>query len=445
MFVLCIVKSGILRKLYCELHSLANAARARNRVPKVARQLAIFMMQTHRRARHKEPETRKSLGIATAFSFSTNSSSSVSASCGLVKWCFSASQLVQLPYPEGGSEAVVVTNSGEPYIASLCRTHPSPRVVSLDPRLAAAMDRWALVVRNSTGAKGGLFTISTTALAKWQLLALTEYRAIFMVDLDVDMFLQSAGRPPADPRRVPAFRRTLVERYQSFLRSTATLVASSDWHSPINTGVMMLKPSTSTYEQGLQTLEVGTFDFRNGFNAVGPPQQAFPWLKMAQNKSLVINGSQMARRNSWNFVGSSGDQGLFVYEFLIRQGAAAFEYSGRGNFGDQANLRAPASSSWMLDHFYSGYKPWRLTMRCAKYFDFLREPAFVGVEGTQCHAILTAKASCLRPVKEMRVEACKECARLGQYATCEKNASGCRRKICDPVPRCPRWIGVHVL
>ena len=403
------------------------------------------MMQTHRRARHKEPETRKSLGIATAFSFSTNSSSSVSASCGLVKWCFSASQLVQLPYPEGGSEAVVVTNSGEPYIASLCRTHPPPRVVSLDPRLAAAMDRWALVVRNSTGAKGGLFTISTTALAKWQLLALTEYRAIFMVDLDVDMFLQSAGRPPADPRRVPAFRRTLVEGYQSFLRSTATLVASSDWHSPINTGVMMLKPSTSTYERGLQTLEVGSFDFWNGFNAVGPPQQAFPWFKMTQNKSLAINGSQMARRNSWNFVGSSGDQGLFVYEFLIRQGAAAFEYSGRGNFGEDVNLRAPASSSWMLDHFYSGYKPWRLTMRCARYFDFLREPAFVGVEGTQCHAILTAKASCLRPVKEMSVEACKECARLGQYATCEKNASGCRRKICDPVPRCPRWIGVHVL
>ena len=110
------------------------------------------MMQTHRRARHKEPETRKSLGIATAFSFSTNSSSSISASCGLVKWCFSASQLVQLPYLEGGSEAVVVTNSGEPYIASLCRTHPPPRVVPLDPRLAAAMDRWALVVRNSTGA-----------------------------------------------------------------------------------------------------------------------------------------------------------------------------------------------------------------------------------------------------------------------------------------------------
>ena len=111
------------------------------------------MTQTHRRARHTEPETRQSLGIATAFSFSTNSSSSISASCGLVKWCFSASQLVQLPYLEGGSEAVVVTNSGEPYIASLCRTHPPPRVVPLDPRLAAAMDRWALVVRNSTGAK----------------------------------------------------------------------------------------------------------------------------------------------------------------------------------------------------------------------------------------------------------------------------------------------------
>ena len=404
------------------------------------------MMQT-RRARHKESAKRKSLGIATTFSFpSTGSdSSSVSASCGLVKWCFSASQLVQLPYPEGGSEAVVVTNSGEPYIASLCRTHPLPRVVPIDPRLAAAVDRWELQVRNSTGARGsrtrgGLFTIATTALAKWQLLTLTEYRAIFMVDLDVDMFLQSAGRPPADPRRAPGLRHTLVERYQQFLRSQTTLVASADYHSPINTGVMMLKPSTSTYERGLHTLEMGSFDFINGFDEVGPPQQAFPWHKMTLNQSLVFNESRMVKRNSWNFVGSAGDQGLFVYEFLIRQGAAAFEYSGRGAFGNKA-----AAPSWMLNHFYSSFKPWRVTMRCAKYFDFLREPTFVGVEGTQCHDILMAKASCLRPVKEMSIGACKACAQLGQYATCSKNASWCPRKICDPVPKCPSYIGVLVL
>ena len=409
------------------------------------------MMQT-RRARHKESAKRKSLGIATTFSFpSTGSdSSSVSASCGLVKWCFSASQLVQLPYPEGGSEAVVVTNSGEPYIASLCRTHPLPRVVPIDPRLAAAVDRWERQLRtNSTRARGTLFTISTTALAKWQLLALTEYRAIFMVDLDVDMFLHSAGRPPADPRRAPGLRHTLVERYQNFLRSKTTLVASADYHTPINTGVMLLKPSTSTYERGLHTLEVGSFDFHNGFDEVGPPQQAFPWLKMTPKNALVFNASRMVKKNTWNFVGSSGDQGLFVYEFLIRQAAAAFEHSGRRTFVNEAaapsQLRRIVDGGWMLDHFYSAFKPWRLNMRCAKYFDFLREPAFVSVEGTQCHSILMAKASCLRPVKEMSIEACKGCARLGHYATCSKNASWCPRKVCDPVPTCPPYIGAFVL
>ena len=401
--------------------------------------------------RHAESAKRKSLGIATTFASPAGSGNSaewpaatVSASCGLVKWCFSASQLVQLPYPEGGSEAVVVTNAGEPYVASLCRTNPRPRVVPIDPRLAAAMGRWELQVRNTTGARGGLFTISTTALAKWQLLALTEYRAIFMVDLDVDMFLQSAGRPPADSMRAPGLRQSLVERYQNFLRSKTTLVASADFHTPINTGIMMLKPSTSTYERGLHTLEVGSFDFHNGFDEVGPPQQAFPWLQMPLNKSLMFNKSRMARRNTWNFVGGSGDQGLFVYEFLVRQRAVAFEYSGRGTFGDDG-YGQHGRGGWVMNHFYSGFKPWRVTMRCAKYFDFLREPAFVGVEGTQCHAILMAKASCLRPVKEMSIAACKGCARLGHYATCSKNHSWCPRKVCDPVPTCPSNIGVRVL
>ena len=387
--------------------------------------------------RHETADKRKSLGIATTFIFKDSGNSSVSASCGLVKWCFSASQLVQLPYPEGGSEAVVVTNSGEPYVASLCRTHPLPRVVPFDPRLAAAVERWELHLRNSTGAKGGLFTISTTALAKWQLLALTEYRAIFMVDLDVDMFLLSAGRPPPE-RRAPGLRHALVELYQSFLRSNTTLVAKSDFHTPINTGVMMLKPSIATYERGLHTLEVGSFNFHHGFDEVGPPQQALPWHRMASRKAYLINRSVMTRRNTWKFVGSSGDQGLFVYEFLIRQDAAAFEYSGQEKFGREVFPR------WTLNHFYSGLKPWRVTMRCAKYFDFLREPAFVGVDGTQCHSILMAKASCLRPVKEMRIEACKRCARLGHYATCQK-ASWCPRKVCDPVPTCPPFTEAVVL
>lgn len=381
------------------------------------------------------------LAIATTFLLS-NSTASVSASCGLVKWCFSTSQLVQSEYLPNGTEAVILSNSAD-YVAAMCRTKPRPRVITIREELASAIERWAahLRERSNISTSRGAHLVSTSSLAKWQLLAHTEYTALLVTDLDIDFFLTSAGRPPlfgqsaSESSLAEALHRAWTLLYPSFLASNTTLIAAADFHTPINTALLMMKPCQETYQLGLRTLATGTFDFINGFNGVGRPQSALPWDLIPLKNRHKINSTYMARRNTWKFVSSTGDQGLFLYVYLVLQAASTFVFSGK----EAGKRQVP---NWSVDHFYAGYKPWRGTMRCAAYFDFMRVPEFSSVEGTLCHDILMSKAACLRPVAEMSEAACRTCTMTGQFATCPKEP-WCPRKYCDPVPTCPQ-VGVSV-
>ena len=124
--------------------------------------------------------------------------------------------------------------------------------------------------------------IGLASLAKWQLVRMIEYRAILVLDLDIDMFLSSRGRPPLHGHQASVLKHTLTTLLNLFIRSNASLVATPDFHSPINTGVMLLKPSRGVYEMGLSTLSSGTFDTLLGFDGVGRPSDALrlSWAAM---------------------------------------------------------------------------------------------------------------------------------------------------------------------
>jgi len=279
-----------------------------------------------------------------------------------------------------------------------------------------------------------------SALGKWQLLALVEYRAILLTDQDVDLFLLSRGRPAGDGLQAVALQHAWTKLLDLFLRSNSTLLAAPDYTTPINTAVMLLKPSRSTYDLGLRTLAVGSFDPASGFDSIGPPQRAIPWERMAPDMAAVLNNTLMARHNEWTMVASMSDQGLFVYVYICRLLAATFELSShrapwvtahlederRHNLTWWRSMKKPGASrtwaggrwrmGWRVHHFFGPHKPWRPTARCLAYFDFMDDPAFISVAGTQCHDVLSAKARCLR-ANLSRAE-CADCRKRRQKSTC---------------------------
>jgi hypothetical protein len=175
---------------------------------------------------------------------------------------------------------------------------------------------------------------------------------VLMLDTDVDATwhlpaakLGMGGRHDAT-RLVSAFARD----------AACQLSGTPDHSSPINGGVLLLKPNRTVYEEGLQLLRTRTFDATAGFNRSGS-------LRSAMNASMpALSGA--ARRlaestfayqaNTWDFVNGDADQGLFTAIYMAR-----------GRFC------APRHRRLCVQHFMAREKPWQDPPSCSRYFDFL--------------------------------------------------------------------------
>ena len=354
------------------------------------------------RVRRRAGSARPPLAIATVLMLA-NSSSSVRSSCGLVKYCFAAGRLASLEYLSGHLETVVLTNAPA-YVRSLCRATPRPRVLRLDGRLEraiathrAALDRAAPL---SADDDGRARTVAMAGLARWQLVALTEYTAILCVDLDVDLFLYTGGVPPAAGTvEAEVLEHAVTAALGAFLNDTQIeLVARADFHSPINLGVVWLKPSKATHDLGMRVLEAGTFDPELGWERVGSPRRAValdrlpPAVRHRVRADFLASRTIMLRDDSWKFVSAEGDQGLFAYVYLVLKGAQTLSSS-----GDAAPWGRgwPLGQRWIVHHLFYAHKPWAPWARCGPYFDFLSQPGVELDERTTCAAILAEKRRCL--------------------------------------------------
>lgn len=130
----------------------------------------------------------RSLAIATVHTVGA----AQSAGCGLLKWCFSAVAFSRHELLRNAAEVVVLTNNAT-WARSECRT-PGVRFIAADTTLQGLMSDWGAIKKPGQSGKRSRPSRPVT-LMKWQLFALTQYRAVFYSDIDVI-------RRPVDPTHI---------------------------------------------------------------------------------------------------------------------------------------------------------------------------------------------------------------------------------------------------
>ena len=319
--------------------------------------------------------------VATSF-FYEPGSSFYSASCGLVKWCFSADQLANSPGFRGQSQVAVFTNDASRAGAE-CASAPSARMIVYPSDLIAVAARWATASGKGWSNVAGSRSKDTSRLRalskpvsrcilegidrtrhlrvhppalltprlrssvrlacskqvkqtvlKWYAVSRTEYDAVLLTDLDVDLFLEWGGWAPAPLTRVWA------SSLSRFLRGGEEFAAAPDHASPINAGVMLIKPSLPTWRIGLRALESLKWNATHGFELRGtlrerlratteqlcrrrpqrPTLESLGWSFACED----YNSSQAVAHDTWTFICGDADQGLFTHVYLAELAGRTF-------------------------------------------------------------------------------------------------------------------------
>ena len=254
--------------------------------------------------------------------------------CALPLWCRSAQRF---------SKAIETNISVVILKPSKAVVHGcSVDVMSHDPsHLQAAAQSYVRRHRHH----GYIRTMAFTIL-KLALFALTDFDVVFYADLDVDAH---SGWIPRSS--------TWKAQLKAFTDSPIYIAASPDHSSPVNTGVMLIKPRRWLYLEIANVLSTNlTFDPVNGFNGVGRPRSLLSVnisrlasgaynsssSKAVEAASVRLNRTMGYTRNEWNFVCSPVDQGLFWWLFFVRR--------------DWGTWTHP---SLTLDHYWGPTKPWR--------------------------------------------------------------------------------------
>ena len=222
--------------------------------------------------------------------------------CGLVKWCHSGAAFLKLPFFQGMRADLMLITDDVAALRKECNVEHT-RFELVDAVLQAEIRSFVASANRQGGRRltGRQFAVRT--LYKWQVLRYTEYDFIFYLDPDVDLFHESGGRPPANFGAQARLFRILQQAWthdlQAYLGSSVELVASIDGSSPINTGVMLLKPSLATYNLGRAVLRTRRFAVVSGFNGSGPPHSVLPSpSSMPSWYPRELNFTHMYRKNT---------------------------------------------------------------------------------------------------------------------------------------------------
>jgi len=198
------------------------------------------------------------------------------------------------------------------------------------------------------------------------------------------------------------------------------MVASPDWSSPVNAGLMLLlpPPSHAMFKRGLEVL-YAPFNTTHGWNLTGTPLQLFGTRKLRKvDGSVMMYAGAPANIDNpkWDFVGADVDQGFFLY--MLHQ------YYELGVYPTNAG-------QYRVRHYWGGgKKPWHIILGNPHTWNSRR-----GI----CHSDHLSAYNYLRMLPlERRMSNSTPCVRAYRAALAELEASkiGC----CTNMETNPRRI-----
>ena len=355
----------------------------------------------------RPPETARRAQLAFATVIDLQGSSSVQRcpahAAGIVKWCHSARRLAQAlnsarcSFCEVAYAEVVVFTDNVDFVQRECKgsPHRGPlRVLPFDEQFKRMSVAWvnatipARVPRNaptipglryaSTGRVNGI-----SYLRKLEPLAHDEYGAILLTDNDVDLvpaYDWQGSDAVGEANRsyyLGTFERHLQEWpkvVRRFLYGThVQLIATLDGDTPINAGLLLLKPSRRVFDMACRVLSSRQFNTTHGFEGAGPPSALLD--PVARRRFRL---TRMMNLDTWDFTGGNVDQGMLTYLYTMRM-RKAYDLSLHCPFTGSAlcgSRPVPGSRSGVVcpisvRHLWGGAKPWQLRYTCPAYFHFL--------------------------------------------------------------------------
>ena len=169
--------------------------------------------------------------------------------CCFVQWCENAARLAALLPASWTSDQLVLSSDvsmADRLAASSGCTRLRVVVVSEELRAAAAPSRRGTLA-STTGARDEAGLFNPAKFHKWQVVAAAAYDVVIFADADLELV------PVADT--VPALAREAWRHVLALHASHIELVCNPDPRSPLNGGLMLLKPSAAVYAEGVRAAD----------------------------------------------------------------------------------------------------------------------------------------------------------------------------------------------
>ena len=181
------------------------------------------------------------------------------------------------------------------------------------------------------------------SLTKWAVFGLVRYDAVVFADADLELLpLAEHGAAWA----AAAWRHALL----GLLRAPhARLLSDPDARSPLNAGLLLVRPSTQLYEEGLAALRRCSYNRSHGWDLVGAPGSLGIVPTRLGGAPAQLAASD-ARLRDWRFVAADQDQGLIFYMLYVRHPQLGAH--GAGGYGAAQRAGLPLSRHW-----WAGFKP----------------------------------------------------------------------------------------
>ena len=263
--------------------------------------------------------------------------------CGLLQWCEAARRLQEVLSADHDVEIIVVGVDSAATATTQradSRDCPGATIVAAEPSLEHAVRHCVTKKVQPRPFGAGRDPQRGRVLYGWHALSLSQFDVVLKSDLDVDLMPPEADAPHTRRRWRTMLRQLLPyggkqgnDRRYAVDRSSQhrvgissndappLCIAHADHESPVNTGLMVLRPNSTLYQEGVRVLGECDFTPTHGWEGVGRPR-SLDWVRPRHLDGATAtdvglgnepNATSAQKHNSWKFVAGALDQGFFWY------------------------------------------------------------------------------------------------------------------------------------